>query len=293
MADQSAALEALLDLADVAGGVLFVHAHPDDETITTGATMAGLAAAGVPVTLVTCTRGELGEVIGQELAALEGDGPALARHREGELRAAMEALGVADHRFLGAAHGVRYTDSGMVWGPDGLATTPPDVSPDAFAVADLDAAAGQLAEVIDELRPTHVVSYEPGGGYGHPDHVQAARVAARAVELAQRGGHEHRPQLLWVLTPESVDDAGRAVVAAAGLRGRDPSSSRPSMVVPDGEVAYRFGDWSRSRPEVSAKVEGLRAHRSQVVVSQDEQFFALSNLVWQPISAVEYFAPAP
>lgn len=271
----------LADLAEVASSLLFVHAHPDDETITTGATMAGFAAKGVPVTLVTCTRGELGEVIGDELAHLEGDGEALAAHRESELAAAMEALGVADHRFLGAAQGVRLRDSGMVWGANGLATTPPDVNPNAFAVTDLDTAAGYLAGIIDEVKPSHLITYEPGGGYGHPDHVQAHRVSVRALELAS-----HPAQLLFVVTPQSVDDEGLAAVAAAGLVGRPAEDSRPSMVVDDDHVAFRYDG------DAFVKAEALRAHPTQVIVSADERFFALSNFVWQPLSGIEYFATA-
>src|SRR6478609_7192343 len=97
------------------GGVLAVHAHPDDETLATGALLATWAASGLPVTLVTCTRGERGEVIGAGLAALEGDGPALAAHREHELAAALAALGVGDHVFLDGGVGPRYEDSGMAW----------------------------------------------------------------------------------------------------------------------------------------------------------------------------------
>lgn len=268
------------DLSAEVSSLLLVHAHPDDETITTGATMAGLAAAGVPVTLVTCTRGELGEVIGDELAHLAGDGDALAAHRETELAAAMSALGVRDHRFLGAADGVRYRDSGMVWGPDGLATVPPDVAPDAFAVADLEVAAARLAAIIDEVRPSHVVTYEPGGGYGHPDHVRASAVTARAVQLA-----EHLTHPLWVVVPESVDQAALTEVANAGLAHRE-SSARPSQVVPDTEVDYWFvgDDTIHTR-----KAAGLRAHATQVIVSPDEGFFALSNLIWQPLLPAEFF----
>src|SRR5690625_7560451 len=94
--------------------ILFVHAHPDDESITTGATMAVYAASGAHVTLVTCTRGEKGEVIVPELTDLaDGDGTALARHREGELASALAELGVVDQRFLGGEHH-RYRDSGKI-----------------------------------------------------------------------------------------------------------------------------------------------------------------------------------
>ena len=102
--------------------VLFVHAHPDDETIATGGTIAALVDAGAEVTIVTCTRGELGEVMPDDLARLRGDEAALAAHREGEIAEAMRDLGVRDHRFLGdpeaRTHGLParvYRDSGMVW----------------------------------------------------------------------------------------------------------------------------------------------------------------------------------
>lgn len=267
-----------------AGGLLLVHAHPDDESITTGATMAHYAAAGVPVTLVTCTRGELGEVIGEEYAHLEGDGDGLAAHRETELAAAMAELGVTDHRFLGAAAGVRYRDSGMVWGPDGLATPPPDVSPDAFAVADLDTAATHLAQIIDEVRPGVVITYEPGGGYCHPDHVRASAVTSRALELIDPAGD--RPALFWVVTPRSVDTAGLEWLRAIGRTARDPSSAAPPMVIDDDRVHCLV------RGPREGKAAALRAHGTQVIVAPDESAFALSNLIWQPLSGLEYFTDA-
>ncbi|MFV0457970.1 MAG: N-acetyl-1-D-myo-inositol-2-amino-2-deoxy-alpha-D-glucopyranoside deacetylase [Actinomycetales bacterium] len=265
---------------DETHGLLLVHAHPDDESITTGATMAHYAAAGVPVTLVTCTRGEQGEVIGAEIAHLFGDGEALAAHREAELASAMTALGVTDHRFLGAAQGRRYRDSGMVWGPDGLARVPDDVDPRAFAVADLDTAATELAAVIDQVQPGVVVTYDPGGGYGHPDHVQASRVAARAVELAHSA-----PRLVWVVAPRSVDVRGRELLRAQGMQVRE-SEADPSMIVEDDLARYE------TRGPVLAKAAALRAHASQVIVAPDERSFALSNLVWQPLSGAEYFMDA-
>ncbi|WP_255449014.1 PIG-L family deacetylase [Cellulomonas sp. JZ18] len=99
------------------GGLVAVHAHPDDESLATGALLATWAAAGLPVAVVTATRGERGEVIGERWAHLEGDGPALAAHRVEELRAALAALGVRDHVFLDEVAGTdrRYEDSGMAW----------------------------------------------------------------------------------------------------------------------------------------------------------------------------------
>src|SRR4051812_26645202 len=129
---------------------MFVHAHPDDESIGTGATMAKYAAEGAHVTLVTCTLGEEGEVIPSNLARLAADrDDTLGRHRVGELAAACRALGVEDHRFLGAPG--RWRDSGMM----GAATND---RPNAFWRADLDDAAGALVRVIREVRPQVLVT---------------------------------------------------------------------------------------------------------------------------------------
>ncbi len=243
--------------ADVPAGwerVLLVHAHPDDESITTGATMAALVRAGAQVTLVTCTRGERGEVIGP-LSHLEGDGEALAAHRTGELAAAMRELGVTDHRFLGAGSGARFRDTGMVWAADGRAALPPDPGPDAFAAADVDAAAQHLLPVLHEVRPDVVLTYDAGGGYGHPDHEQAHRVAVRAVALAPG------PVVLTIV--------------AAGT--------------PPGPDEVRCGG-----EELRAvKAAALRAHATQVVVDPAERRFALSNEVWHDLDPVERFVPVP
>lgn len=194
----------------VSGGLLAVHAHPDDETLSTGGLLAAFAAAGRPVCVVTCTRGERGEVIAlpgttsEGRAGLEGDGPALAAYRETELAAALTSLGGGvglDHAFLdtlppsgpqvsggtpaaGVSGGVRYEDSGMTWVAPGVAGPAPDCPPTAFARVPLDESAGRLAALVRARRPAVVATYEPGGGYGHPDHVRAHQVTVRALELA-------------------------------------------------------------------------------------------------------------
>jgi N-acetyl-1-D-myo-inositol-2-amino-2-deoxy-alpha-D-glucopyranoside deacetylase len=162
-------------------GLLLVHAHPDDESIGTGATMAKYAAQGARVTLVTCTLGELGEILPPDLAHLAADREdKLGEYRIGELAAACAALGVSDHRFLGGAG--RWRDSGMIG-------TPGNDDPRCFWRADLDEAAAALAGVIAEVRPQVLVSYDSNGGYGHPDHIQAHRVTRRAFDLAAAGPH--------------------------------------------------------------------------------------------------------
>src|ERR671928_2136605 len=181
--------------------LLLVHAHPDDETIGNGATMARYAAEGAQVTLVTCTLGEEGEVLVPELAHLAADkDDTLGQHRIGELAAAMEALGVRDHRFLGGPG--RYRDSGMM----GL---PTNDRPDCFWQAELDEAAGHLVRVIREIRPQVLVTYDDNGGYGHPDHIQAHRVAMRAVDLAAERGHRI-DKVYWNRVPRSVAEAAFA-----------------------------------------------------------------------------------
>jgi N-acetyl-1-D-myo-inositol-2-amino-2-deoxy-alpha-D-glucopyranoside deacetylase len=196
--------------------LLLVHAHPDDETIGNGATMARYAAEGVGVTLVTCTRGEQGEVIPASLADLAprpGEvGRALGRYREGELAAALAALGVRDHRFLG-----EYVDSGMAYAPDGSVVPAPWSPPDAFALAPVDEVAGLLAAVMREVRPDAVVTYDPNGGYGHPDHVHAHRVTMRAAELADV------PRVFWTVREDQsptvrVDASAYRAAKVAAMR---------------------------------------------------------------------------
>jgi N-acetyl-1-D-myo-inositol-2-amino-2-deoxy-alpha-D-glucopyranoside deacetylase len=268
--------------------LLLVHAHPDDETINNGATMAHYAASGAAVTLVTCTRGELGEVIPAELAHLEGNGDALAEHRTAELAAAMEALGVRDHRFLGTAAGVRFRDSGMVYDEQGRAVAPPDMRPDAFARVPVDDAAAHLVRVLREVRPQVVVTYDPGGGYGHPDHVQAQRVAMRAVELASESGYgDGEPwtvsRVFWTAVPRSVFTAGLRELRNAGLATLDPGGPPPSMVVPDDDDLTVV----EATDQLEAKAAALRAHATQVVVEGGT--FALSNGLHQPLTGVEYY----
>jgi N-acetyl-1-D-myo-inositol-2-amino-2-deoxy-alpha-D-glucopyranoside deacetylase len=275
--------------------LLFVHAHPDDETINNGATMARYAAEGAHVTLVTCTRGELGEIIPTDLAHLAADrDDTLGEHRVDELAAAMAALGVTDHRFLDEVGGgfapVHYRDSGMAWGPGGLAVAAPDTGPDAFARADVDDAAARLAVVVREVRPQVVVTYEPGGGYGHPDHVQAHRVAMRAVELAEGAGPGGDgwsvPKVYWVVIPEQ---AARRMLAELSASGTNPfegwaaDGPLPPMMVPDELVTTAIDGGAF----LSAKNAALRAHATQIAV--DGPFFALSNGVGQPMVALECY----
>lgn len=235
--------------------VLFVHAHPDDETIATGGTIAALIDAGVGVTVLTCTRGERGEVIPPQLAHLEGDGPLLAEHRVGELDDAMRVLGASDQRYLGESNARlpereprRYLDSGMVWGADGPEPVP-DPDNDSLCSAPLDEVVADIAAVIADVQPSAVVSYDANGGYGHPDHRRAHQAAREAADVmavpffeiehssgqAPAGGH--RIDVSGVL-----DRKIRAMQSHATQITVDGDhyalSSGPSMLVPTTE-SYR------------------------------------------------------
>ncbi|WP_329175052.1 N-acetyl-1-D-myo-inositol-2-amino-2-deoxy-alpha-D-glucopyranoside deacetylase [Streptomyces sp. NBC_01477] len=257
--------------------LLLVHAHPDDETINNGATMAKYAAEGALVTLVTCTLGEEGEVIPPELAHLASDrDDALGEYRIGELAAAMSELGVADHRFLGGPG--RYRDSGMM----GVAQ---NEVPGCFWQADLDEAAGHLAEVIMDVRPQALVTYDDNGGYGHPDHIQAHRVALRGYELAADQGHRV-DRVYEICTPRSVVEEGFARLAAAGRDFPFEGVATPDDVpgVVDDKLVTVAIDGSAYSDR---KTAAMRAHASQIAV--DGPFFALSNDLGQPFFATECY----
>lgn len=261
------------------GGVLLVHAHPDDETLATGVTMARYAAAGVPVTLVTCTLGQCGEVL---LPGLDLTPDQLGERRLAELAAAMVALGVTDHRLLA---GGRWRDSGMVWLRPGIAGVAPDADPRSFALADVDEAAAALVPVLAELQPRAVVTYDPGGGYGHPDHVQAHRVSMRAVQLAGRGG-AGSPKVYWVRTPRSWAARERADLLLrrpTSMTARAVDDPMPPVVADDDEVTTVVA----APEQLVRKAAALRAHATQVRV--EGEVFALSDDVAQVLRGREGF----
>ncbi|WP_338700166.1 N-acetyl-1-D-myo-inositol-2-amino-2-deoxy-alpha-D-glucopyranoside deacetylase [Streptomyces sp. Q6] len=276
--------------------LLLVHAHPDDESINNGATMARYAADGVHVTLVTCTLGEEGEVIPDELAHLAPDREnLLGPHRIGELAAAMKELGVTDHRFLGGPG--RYHDSGMMG-------VEQNERPGAFWSADLDEAAAHLVAVVREVRPQVLVTYDPDGGYGHPDHIQAHRVAMRAADLAAESafrrdlGEPHTiSKIYWNRVPRTVveerfrrlaDVLDTTPFDAAAVVGDVPG------VVDDTRVTAEID----GRAYVGRKAAAMAAHATQVDVaevpagpdgSDGFRVFALSNALAQPLFDIEYY----
>ncbi|KFF60880.1 hypothetical protein JF66_01960 [Cryobacterium sp. MLB-32] len=177
-------------MLDGLSSVLFVHAHPDDETITTGALIAELVSRGIHVWLLTATRGERGEVVAGPLSGLEGT-DALSAERERELDRATRTLGIAERYWLGEAPARaealsprHYRDSGMTWIRPGLAGPAPDIADDALVRAPLTEVTQDIAALVATLQPSLVISYDHGGGYGHPDHVRVHDAALAACRWA-------------------------------------------------------------------------------------------------------------
>lgn len=259
----------------IAPRVLFVHAHPDDETINNGATIAHCVARGAEVTVITCTLGEEGEVIGDRWAGLDADhADQLGGYRIGELTAALRELGVPSPRFLGGAG--RWRDSGMAGTqPRGAAT---------FADADFDLLVGQLADEIAELRPHVVVTYDPDGGYGHPDHIQAHRVTTAAIAAA--AARWTVPKFYWTVTA--------ATAFRAGLDALGPEDVLPDWIWLPGDATYGFPDDRITAvvdaPEhLPAKIAAMLAHATQMTVGPTGRAFTLSNKMILPVVAGEHY----
>ncbi len=261
--------------------LLFVHAHPDDETLTTGATIAHYAARGADVRVLTCTLGEEGEVIGSQWAQLAVDGAdQLGGYRIGELSLALRELGVDQPRYLGGAG--HWRDSGMAGSPAR--------HQERFADADMDEAVGALVAVLRDFRPHVVVTYDPNGGYGHPDHIQAHRVTTAAVAASAGDGHPGEPwqvpKFYW-----TVMDGDSMAEGLASLDG---------MELPDGwlRIPASALDFVLDHPvdavidmpdTLPAKVAAMRAHQTQVTVEPSGRVFALSNNIALPITAREHY----
>ena len=268
---------------------MLVHAHPDDESSSTGATMARYAAEGAAVTLVTCTLGELGEIVAPNLAHLATDG-ALAEHRLGELKAAMSELGVTDFVRLGGDG--RWRDSGMAYDEQRGVVPMPDTHEGSFWRADLLEAANELVTLIRDRRPQVLITYDERGHYGHPDHIQAHRVAMYAASLAAVPSHRRDlgeawqiDRILWIAMSEKMI---RTVIQQARDAGESneffdsfdlDSDEPPMMSVRDSDIAVRVDGY----PYAAQRFAALRSHKSQI--RADEFFFRLEGappgLVWQ------------
>jgi N-acetyl-1-D-myo-inositol-2-amino-2-deoxy-alpha-D-glucopyranoside deacetylase len=253
--------------------ILLVHAHPDDETINNGATMALYADRGAQVTLVTCTRGEEGEILVPELSHLSSTKEdLLGQHREIELANAMRALGIKDFRFLGGST-TKYRDSGMIG-------SEPNNRPDVFWQADVDSAAKILVDVIEEVKPHILITYDEIGGYGHPDHIQAHRVAMRASELATW----QIQKIYWNTMPKSVIAKGMEKMKEIGSDFFGAESVDDIPFAKDDEFVTTLIDGA---DYVELKMEAMKAHETQI--SLDGPFFALSNNLGMKIWGDEYY----
>lgn len=267
--------------------LLLVHAHPDDETINNGATMAGYRAQGAAVTLVTCTRGEEGEVLIPALShhsATASD--TLGSYREGELAAAMKELGVTDFHFLGAPDR-KYRDSGMM-------DTAPNKNPHSFWQADLEEAAGRLVEIIRNRKPQVLISYDEFGGYGHPDHIKAHRIAMHAAELAADpnfGTDEpwEISKIYWSAIPRSaihrsLTSTNIFMKAFIKLFNYVPSQWLALPFVKSDDVVTTKFEGESFLPQ---KLAALRAHQTQLIIHGD--LFKFSNRFATRVSGTEYY----
>jgi N-acetyl-1-D-myo-inositol-2-amino-2-deoxy-alpha-D-glucopyranoside deacetylase len=256
--------------------LLLVHAHPDDETINNGVTMAKYAAQDFGVTLVTCTRGEEGEVLVPELEHLASSREdKLGPHREIELRDAMVALGVTDFRFLGAPT--------RQWRDSGMMGSEPNNRTDNFWNADIDEAAESLVTVILEIKPHVMVTYDEIGGYGHPDHIQAHRVAMRAAELARERGWNIQ-KIYWNTIPRSIIEQGIEAMKGTGNQffGVEKAEDFP-FAQPDELVTTVIN----GEEYVEKKMAAMRAHPTQIAV--DGPFFALSDNLGFKVWGLEFY----
>jgi len=256
--------------------LLLVHAHPDDEAISTGGVMMRAHDEGHRVVLVTATRGEVGEISNMDEADSR---PRLAEIRTEELRRAGEILGVDRQEFLG------YRDSGM-------RETADNENPASFHQAPLVEAAQRLAKILREERPDVVVTYDPTGTYFHPDHVKAHLTTGAALDLLKAEGWEPR-KLYWNAIPRSYIEAMGARMAEAGRPS--PFTQIPGMGVPD-ELLTTIVDVSAY---IDRKRDAFRAHLSQnspemfFMNTPDEEFRRAFGREFYQLARGELGAPKP
>ena len=262
--------------------LLFVHAHPDDESINNGATISHYATRGATVHVVTCTLGEEGEAIGDHWAQLTVDhADQLGGYRIGELTAALHLLGIGEPIFLGGAG--RWRDSGMA-GTQSVSRTQPFVDSGEEAVA-------ALVDIIRTLRPHVVVTYDPNGGYGHPDHIRAHEVTTAAVAGAGADGRPGRPwavpKFYWTANARSAFTAAAGTLTADDLlpHWQLPSAAADGIGFDDDQITTRVD----ATDALHAKVDALNAHATQVVVGPTGRACALSNNLALPILGHEHY----
>ncbi|HKV88371.1 MAG TPA: PIG-L family deacetylase [Candidatus Dormibacteraeota bacterium] len=246
------------------GTLLLVHAHPDDEAISTGGVMMKAKAHGHRVVLVTATRGEVGEIYNMDEATSR---PRLAEIRTAELKAAGEQLGVDRMEFLG------YRDSGMV-------DTADNKDPRSFHQARLDEAAGKLAVFLREERPDVVVTYAEDGVYGHPDHIKAHHVTNAALDVLEREGTPVR-KLYYTAIPRSMMEAFMENMPEEARRQQN--SNMRIAGTPDELVTTRVD----VHDYVDRKRQAFQAHTSQI--DPNSWFATMQDQVYELAFGTEYF----
>ncbi|AKK02806.1 N-acetyl-1-D-myo-inositol-2-amino-2-deoxy-alpha-D-glucopyranoside deacetylase [Corynebacterium epidermidicanis] len=268
--------------------VVAVHAHPDDEAIWTGGALAELAQRGADVTVITCTLGEQGEIIGQPYQALVADATdQLGGFRLTELRHSLDLLGVHGEYLGGAA---RWRDSGMIGDPA-------NDHPRAFVHSGSEAEI-QLLERFNALRPHLVITYGPDGGYGHPDHIRAHEIAHAAAQASI-----HPPQrILWAVTARGPLEQGFAEIAGIPVGWQRADDSIAAVETFDAEI--RLSDAA-----LATKFAAMKAHPTQLWIADGSvsdvnpraavasmssteyaiAVFCLSNLVAQPLLRTEHY----
>lgn len=260
--------------------LLFVHAHPDDETLTTGGTIAHYAANGADVHVVTCTLGEEGEVIGEKYAQLAVDAAdQLGGYRMGELTESLHALGVEEPILLGGpGH----------WRDSGMEGTPPRHW-QRFIDADMREAVGELVATIRQLRPHVVVTYDPQGGYGHPDHIQTHRVTTEAVAASATDDYPGTP---WEVPKFYWSVMATSAMAAGGPNLDDAPAQWTRVTIDDFPFGYPDDQITAvvdASDQLPAKVAALRAHATQLTVAPNGKSCALSNNIALPILTEEHY----
>jgi N-acetyl-1-D-myo-inositol-2-amino-2-deoxy-alpha-D-glucopyranoside deacetylase len=243
---------------------LLVHAHPDDEAISTGGVMMKAKAHGHRVVLVTATRGEAGEIHNMDA---EASRPRLGEIRTEELKAAGEILGVDRVEFLG------YRDSGMV-------DTADNKDPRSFHQAPLDEAAAKLAAVIRDERPDVVVTYAEDGVYGHPDHIKAHFVTNAALDLLKREGWAPK-KLYYTAIPRSMMEEFMKQMPAEAAQEQNPNMR--IVGTPDELVTARID----VHDYVEDKRKAFTAHLSQN--DPNSWFTTMASHVYELAFGTEYY----
>ncbi len=248
--------------------VVFFHAHPDDEAIATGGTMARLVDEGHRVVLVTATRGELGEIP----EGLLRPGESLVERRMAELTEACRLLGCSRQVFLD------YLDSGM-------AGEPTNHRPGSFAGADVEEAGSALAALLREESAEVLVTYDEHGGYGHPDHIQVHRVGMAAAEMAST-------PVVYLSTMNR--DFLIGLSAESGGASWQPDAGATERMATMGEPESRITTTVDVSPWIEVKRRSMQAHASQI--SESSFFLSMPEDVFRKVWGQEWFIrarPAP